>query len=147
MRVAQLLLEQRQPMIRFLGKRSPPKCKGHLLTLPALIHTQDVKACRDANEDCIAADHSPHVHPASPSNSLPDSFASYRQRAQQHGPLGPTRPSSMMGSGRSGASLGPVQPAKGQYFDRDELPVRFRRTAFTPEEIDAIETGGASLHA
>lgn len=48
-------------------------------------------------------------------------------------------------AGRSGASLGAVTPPKGEFFDRSELPNRFRRTPFSAEEIDAIETGGASL--
>ena len=88
------------------------------------------------------------MHPESPSDHLPDSFASYRSRAQQHGPLGPTRSTSTSSiHGRSGASLGSVEPGKGQVFDRAELPARFRRTPFSAEEIDAIETGGASLHA
>jgi small subunit ribosomal protein YMR-31 len=45
----------------------------------------------------------------------------------------------------SGHSLGPVAPAKGEYFDRNELPVRFRRSPIELAEIDAIETGGATL--
>jgi small subunit ribosomal protein YMR-31 len=38
-----------------------------------------------------------------------------------------------------------VKPPKGVFFDRNELPERFRRMAFTQDEIDAIDTGGASL--
>jgi len=49
--------------------------------------------------------------------------------------------------GQSGSSLGSVQPAKGEYFDRDELPARFRRTPFSLEEIEAINSGGASMFA
>jgi small subunit ribosomal protein YMR-31 len=45
----------------------------------------------------------------------------------------------------SGHSLGPVAPNKGEYFDRNELPVRFRRPPIDLAEIDAIETGGATL--
>lgn len=118
----QVAAQQRTPMIHFLGKRTPPK----------------------------SVDHTAHAHPAAPTNSLPDSFVSYRSKAQQHGPLN-HRPSvtSVGGAigGHSGRSLGPVEPARGQYFDRNELPPRFRRMPWTQVEIDAVETGGASLYA
>ncbi|RHZ68822.1 hypothetical protein CDV55_100700 [Aspergillus turcosus] len=109
----------RTPLIRFVGRRSVPQ----------------------------SVDHTPRPHPASPSGALPDSFAAYRSKAQQHGPLG--RASFSQGSiGRSaGASLGPVQPEQGQFFDRAELPARFHRLPWTEAEIEAIETGGASLYA
>lgn len=90
-------------------------------------------------------DHTPQPHPASPTSELPDSFASYRQRTTQHGPLHASPVSE--GAARSGASLGSVQPSKGVFFDRDELPVRFHRTPLVLEEIEAIETGGASMFA
>jgi len=108
-----------------------------------------------------SVDHTPHAHPASPSNTLPEgfgsasstsssssaSFSSYRQQAQQHGPLGRKSSQSTDGSlgSHSGHSLGSVAPVKGEYFDRNELPARFRRKPFTQDEIDAIETGGATL--
>ncbi|KAF7156870.1 hypothetical protein CNMCM5623_000715 [Aspergillus felis] len=109
----------RTPLIRFVGRRSVPQ----------------------------SIDHTPRPHPASPSGALPDSFAAYRSKAQQHGPLG--RASFSQGSvGRSaGASLGPVQPKQGEFFDRAELPTRFHRLPWTEAEIEAIETGGASLYA
>ncbi|TKA24731.1 hypothetical protein B0A50_05719 [Salinomyces thailandicus] len=125
-------------MIRFLGKRSTPK----------------------------KIDHSPQAHPASPSDELPESFASYRNRAQQHGPLGGQQqqsqsstksaaPSSSAGAaptygnigGRSASQLGPVEPAKGQYWDRNELPKRFHRARWTEAEMEALESGGASMSA
>jgi len=107
----------------------------------------------DPNKGTASVDHTPHAHPASPTHELPKdftsppkpssvSFSSYRQQAQQHGPLGKTTSS---GKGVSGHSLGPVAPAKGEYFDRNELPARFRRTPIDLSEIDAIETGGATL--
>ncbi|KAF2759780.1 hypothetical protein EJ05DRAFT_484689 [Pseudovirgaria hyperparasitica] len=122
MHATRALLQHRQPMIRFLGKRN----------IPAKL------------------DHSPHVHPASPSPSLPSSFAEYRQKAQQHGPLGGQQQSSSISYGgyigsRSGSSLGSVTPSEGQYFDRNDLPARFKRLAWSQAEIDAIESGGASL--
>ncbi|EEH21915.1 hypothetical protein PABG_04126 [Paracoccidioides brasiliensis Pb03] len=113
----------RTPLIKFIGKRSVPK----------------------------SVDHSPRVHPASPSPSLPESFASYRAKAQQHGPLNYTPQSNGIYGGaiggQTGASLGTVAPRKGEYFDRNELPERFRRMTWSQEEIDAVETGGASLFA
>ncbi|KAJ5235974.1 hypothetical protein N7489_006065 [Penicillium chrysogenum] len=88
----------RTPLIRFVGKRSVPK----------------------------SIDHSPRVHPASPTGSLPDSFATYRAKAQQHGPLGRSSFNSTVG-GTAGAALGPVKPQAGEFFDRAELPSRFGR--------------------
>lgn len=98
-------------------------------------------------------DHTPQPHPASPTHELPNSFASYRKKAQQHGPLGGSRSASIaaqyggyIGS-HTGKSLGSVQPAEGEYFDRNDLPARFRRTPWSQAEIDAIESGGASMFA
>ncbi|KAI9734721.1 MAG: hypothetical protein M1818_006708 [Claussenomyces sp. TS43310] len=120
---------ERTPMIKFIGKRAIPS----------------------------SVDHTPHAHPASPTHTLPEgfgsksqspssTFSSYRQQAQQHGPLGLSISRSSGGLGAtSGQSLGPVAPAEGEYFDRSELPARFQRTPFTQTEIDAIETGGATL--
>lgn len=92
-----------------------------------------------------SVDHTPRPHPASPTGVLPDSFAAYRSKAQQHGPLG--RASFTQGSiGRSpGVALGGVQPPQGEFFDRAELPRRFQRLPWSDAEIEAIETGGASL--
>ncbi|KAL1996973.1 hypothetical protein VTN49DRAFT_7838 [Thermomyces lanuginosus] len=111
----------RTPLIKFLGKR----------TVPASV------------------DHTPRAHPASPTQTLPDSFAAYRSKAQQHGPLNsPGRQSSLsyrpIGA-TPGAALGPVTPKPGEYFDRNELPERFRRMPWTEAEIEAVQTGGASL--
>ncbi|KAH7389293.1 hypothetical protein DE146DRAFT_758604 [Phaeosphaeria sp. MPI-PUGE-AT-0046c] len=124
MNATKMLQQGRQPMIRFLGKRSVPS----------------------------KVDHTPHVHPASPSNSLPESFASYRQKAQQHGPLNPgqrSNYSSIVGGhigGAPGTSFGRVEAGKGEYFDRSELPARFKRLSWTDAEMEAIESGGASMH-
>ncbi|OJD33544.1 ribosomal protein mitochondrial [Diplodia corticola] len=112
-------LAQRQPMIRFLGKHNPP-----------------------AN-----IDHTPRAHPAAPSQSLPESFASYRQKAQQHGPLNKRTFSSGSIGSQPGSALGSVNPGKGEYFDRSELPPRFGRLSWSAAEIEAIESGGASLVA
>ncbi|KAI9882145.1 MAG: hypothetical protein M1823_006109 [Watsoniomyces obsoletus] len=121
---AQAQTQARRPLIQFLGKRTAPK----------------------------SVDHTSHIHPAAPSEALPDSFVSYRSKAQQHGPL--TYRSSPISSlaggaigGHAGKSLGSVQPTRGEYFDRSELPSRFRRLGWTQVEIEAVETGGASLFA
>lgn len=96
-------------------------------------------------------DHSPQAHPASPTKSLPDSFATYRAKAQQHGPLGGhiTSINGAYGAigGNSARSLGSIQPKQGEYFDRNDLPSRFQRTIWTEEEIEAVTSGGASLFA
>lgn len=138
MQATRRLLQHRQPMIRFLGKRHAPK----------------------------QIDHSPHAHPASPSDHLPESFAQYRNRAIQHGPLGGQQSQqSMPSSAHAGASagsevtspygaigghsareLGSVQPPKGEFWDRNELPSRFHRARWTEAEIEAVESGGASLY-
>jgi len=110
------LLSQRTPLIKFLGKRTTP----------------------------AKVDHTPQTHPAAP-EPLPNSFASYRKKAQQHGPLNTTYTSSI--GSHSGASLGPVEAGKGVNFDRSELPARYQRTPWTSAEIDAIESGGASTWA
>lgn len=91
-------------------------------------------------------DHTPRVHPASPVSALPDSFAAYRAKAQQHGPLGRAQFSGRVGS-LPGSSLGPIAPQTGEFFDRAELPARFGRLPWTEAEIEAIETGGASMYA
>ncbi|EXJ77496.1 hypothetical protein A1O3_09722 [Capronia epimyces CBS 606.96] len=123
--------QHRTPLIKFIGKHNPPK----------------------------TLDHTPKPHPASPTHSLPDSFKTYRSKAQQHGPLGgqghaspfqaPT--SGIMTYGRIGGTpgelLGPVEPKDGEYFDRNDLPKRFWRAQWTEEEIEAVNSGGAGLFA
>ena len=119
MNATKILQQGRQPLIRFLGKRSTPS----------------------------KVDHTPHAHPASPTNSLPESFASYRQKAQQHGPLNQTSNYSTGVGSSPGSSLGPVEAGNGFFFDRSELPARFQRLSWSQAEIDAIESGGASQFA
>ncbi|KAI5282928.1 hypothetical protein KEM54_002461 [Ascosphaera aggregata] len=114
----------RVPLIKFLGKR----------TIPSSI------------------DHSPKPHPMSPAHHLPDSFKTYRAKAQQHGPLAARTAFNSGGNGggvgnSAGASLGSIEPRAGEVFDRSELPRRFHRLAWSEAEIEAIETGGASLCA
>lgn len=47
--------------------------------------------------------------------------------------------------GSTARQLGSVQPKEGEFWDRNELPKRFRRTAFSEAEMEAIESGGASM--
>jgi len=100
-----------------------------------------------ANQLNTDVDHTPQAHPASPTHSLPESFASYRQKAQQHGPLNQSRDYSSGVGSTPGSSLGPVEAGKGFYFDRSELPARFQRMSWSQAEIEAIESGGASMFA
>ncbi|TKW53777.1 hypothetical protein CTA1_1202 [Colletotrichum tanaceti] len=118
---------ERVPSIRFLGRRSIPS----------------------------SIDHTPAPHPASPTGKLPanfgngsaspkhTSFSTYRDHAQQHGPL--QRSVSASVGGASGHSLGSVVPQSGVAFDRSELPARFRRQPIDMAEIEAVESGGAAL--
>lgn len=102
-----------------------------------------------------SVDHAPHPHPASPTHSLPESwgksshntFSSYRDHAQQFGPLRKTIKSADGIGGHSARELGPIEPPKGYAFDRNELPARFRRTPLTMAEIEVIESGGAAAFA
>lgn len=82
-------------------------------------------------------------------NELPSSFASYRKKAQQHGPLNHI-PSAFVGGhigGAAGRNLGPIEAGKGLYFDRSELPARFQSPSMTMAEIELLESGGASAFA
>ncbi|KAH7368088.1 hypothetical protein B0T11DRAFT_295790 [Plectosphaerella cucumerina] len=121
---------ERVPSIRFIGRRSTPS----------------------------SIDHTPRPHPESPTGSLPEgfgsgsssrsaNFSSYRQHAQQHGPLQKTiRGDGPAGiGGASGYELGSVTPPKGMFFDSSELPARFRRQPIPLAELEAVESGGASL--
>lgn len=38
-----------------------------------------------------------------------------------------------------------MEPAEGEVLDRNMLEERFHRTRWTPEEMEAIDSGGASL--
>jgi small subunit ribosomal protein YMR-31 len=124
---------ERTPLIRFIGPR----------TIPASV------------------DHTPKPHPASPLGELPSnfsaygngdnssrhaSFSSYRDHAQQHGPLQKSIRYSAGGIGGSaGSQLGDVNPPQGVFFDTSELPARFRRAPIDLAEIEAVESGGAAV--
>jgi hypothetical protein len=47
--------------------------------------------------------------------------------------------------GCTARQLGSVKPKEGEFWDRNELPKRFRRTVYSEAEMEAIESGGASL--
>ena len=38
-----------------------------------------------------------------------------------------------------------MSPGKGEVWDRSELPKRFGRLAWSEEEIEAVELGGAGM--
>lgn len=99
----------RSPLIQFLGKRSVPE----------------------------SIDHTPRKHPQDPHSALPNSFAEYRARAQQHGPLTGYR------SASSSAGSGKFQPRSNMPLDRNELPKRFWRLPISSAEIEAVQSGGA----
>lgn len=135
---------ERTPLIRFMGKRSIPCTYSDSQCALQFVLTFKI----------ASIDHSARPHPASPTHELPagfveaqksSSFSSYRQNAQQHGPLGRSARSDGTIGSLSGRALGSVAPNKGEYFDRSELPARFRRTPIDLAEIDAIETGGATV--
>jgi small subunit ribosomal protein YMR-31 len=112
-------------------------------------------------QSTASVDHTPKPHPASPQGELPAnfsaygngdnsarhaSFSSYRDHAQQHGPLQKSIRSSAGGIGGSaGAQLGEITPPKGVFFDSSELPARFRRAPIELAEIEAVESGGAAV--
>lgn len=132
----------------------PPLLPLHANTTGLLgIHSRDFKLTSLCSA-IAAVDHTPRPHPASPSQSLPsdfsaNSFSEYRQRSQQYGPLQKTWARTSEGGigGASGNALPSIEAGKGLFFDRDELPARFRRNTWTVEEIEAIESGGASAFA
>jgi len=158
---------ERQPMIRFLGPRTVPGSYHQAPPKPAstTFFLQHKKLTQGAKR-IAEVDHSPHPHPASPTGALPKdfaqshaasasnngsrhaSFSTYRDHAQQFGPLQKTiRPAAEKGiGGTAGADLGAVQPPKGYFFDRTELPSRFfRKVPLDMAEIEAVESGGAAL--
>lgn len=155
---------QRTPLIRFVGRHEIPgkplpptrltqPVSLDLVTLSSTPHAR-IECRKNPELTCPPAkiDHSPQPHPASPTGSLPagfgaggnshTSFSSYRDSAQQHGPL---RKSVGRIGGAPGSALGPVAAPKGQFFDRSELPARFRRAPIDLAEIEAVESGGAAL--
>ncbi|GKT66165.1 ribosomal protein ymr-31 [Colletotrichum tofieldiae] len=107
---------ERTPSIRFLGRRTIPSSPTG--KLPANFGNGS----------------------ASPKHT---NFSAYRDHAQQHGPL--QRSISSGVGGTSGHNLGPVVPPSGIFFDRSELPARFRRQPLDLAEIEAVESGGAAL--
>ena len=137
------LAQSRTPLIKFLGKRSSPS----------------------------QVDHTPHLHPADPHPSLPDSFAEsfvkYREQVSNPGSYNSSQPSSsssQSGSkggpprpqptkaygaigGKSGKDLGSVKASDGEFFDRSELPRRFQPLVWEEKEIDAVNSAGASFYS
>ncbi|KAK9470415.1 uncharacterized protein V1510DRAFT_399460 [Dipodascopsis tothii] len=101
------IIARRTPLIRFLGKRVYPE----------------------------NVDHSPKLHPQDPHKELPASFAQYRLRAIQHGPLA---------TGGASFHSSSIAPADGEVFSRSQLPSRYRYIELDMDEIDTINSGGAA---
>ncbi|KAK9366702.1 hypothetical protein V1509DRAFT_628829 [Lipomyces kononenkoae] len=80
-------------------------------------------------------DHTPRVHPQDPHSELPVSFKQYRLRAQQYGPLS-----------TSTIRSGPITAAPGEHFSRNDLPTRYRYIGLEADEIDLINSGGATSY-
>jgi small subunit ribosomal protein YMR-31 len=130
--------QHRTPSIQFIGKRHAPG---------KFIYTYGVFTHTNILTEAGAADaQQPQAHPAAPTQSLPTTFKQYRVKATQHGPLHSAPAIGYIGAS-TGHALGDVAPPKGVAFDRDELPSRFARLAWTPEEIEAVESAGASAFA
>lgn len=83
-------------------------------------------------------DHTPRLHPQDPQAFLPKSFAEYRIRASQHGPLTGYKVA-------SSSTAIPSKPRVGEYVDRNELPKRFWRLRLSKPEMQAIEDGAALI--
>ncbi|ODV91709.1 hypothetical protein CANCADRAFT_74955 [Tortispora caseinolytica NRRL Y-17796] len=96
----QALILWHKPLIHFIGRRSWQKA------------TQDL---------------APKLHPLDPHKELPSSFAAYRLKAQQHGPL-------VKSSGL---------PNAGEVIARFQLPKRFQYPVVEDLEIDIVNSGGA----
>lgn len=73
-----------------------------------------------------------------------DSFAAYRSRAYQHGPLHQASFMRALANSRSGASEKALN-SRGEYIDHGDLSSQTHHLPWTEAEIDAIESGGASL--
>ncbi|KAF7543836.1 hypothetical protein G7046_g9922 [Stylonectria norvegica] len=128
----------------------------------AAVHAERTPLIKFVGHHNIPAnvDHSSKPHPASGQGNLPESFSaygngsaasahanfsSYRDHAQQHGPLQKSIRSSDGIGGSAGSNLGAVAPPSGVFFDVSELPARFRRAPLSAAEIEAVESGGAAF--
>jgi small subunit ribosomal protein YMR-31 len=145
---------ERTPLIRFIGPRTIPGKLANAAPSPSYVAFTD-------QTKTASVDHTPKPHPASPLGELPSnfsaygngdnssrhaSFSSYRDHAQQHGPLQKSIRYSAGGIGGSaGSQLGDVNPPQGVFFDTSELPARFRRAPIDLAEIEAVESGGAAV--
>ena len=114
-----------KPLINFIGKRSW-----------GTFHPFSFYPLSFLAEEFVAAveSHEPQPHPQAPNNQLPKpvtDFKRYRANAQQHGPLARAGHFPSRQASANNADVDVV-------FDRDELPARFRRMIFSPDEMEAI---------
>lgn len=151
---------ERTPLIKFVGPRTIPGKFFSLSDWPSLVNWYKSRHSNMISSPLANVDHTPKPHPASPLGKLPESwagygngaaasshasFSTYRDHAQQHGPLQKSVRSDGGIGGTSGANLGAVEAPQGVFFDASGLPTRFQRRALTAAEIDAIESGGAAM--
>ncbi|KAF7623079.1 hypothetical protein F9C07_2286512 [Aspergillus flavus] len=106
----------RAPRIRALGQHFVTRSAGQPSRLPSMSSTR----------------------------SSYDSFAAYRSRAYQHGPLHQASFMRALANSRSGAYEKALN-SRGEYIDHGDLSSQTHHLPWTEAEIDAIESGGASL--
>ena len=80
----------------------------------------------------------------SSASSSYDSFAAYRARAYQHGPLHQASLMRRFVNSGSSTSQKSVNPSR-EYIDRMDFSSQPHHLPYTEAEIDAIESGGATL--
>ncbi|KAB8259934.1 hypothetical protein BDV32DRAFT_138456 [Aspergillus pseudonomiae] len=88
--------------------------------------------------------HPSRLSSMSPAGSSYDSFAAYRSRAYQHGPL---HHASLMRGSLNSSSVTSEEfiNSSREYLDHRNLSSQTHHLPWTEAEIDAIESGGASL--
>ncbi|KAK6831797.1 hypothetical protein RU639_002888 [Aspergillus parasiticus] len=106
----------RAPRIRALGQHFVTRSVGHPSRSPSMSST----------------------------SSSYDSFAAYRSRAYQHGPLHQASLMRGLVNSRSAASEKSLI-FRDEYIDHGDLSSQTHHLPWTEAEIDAIESGGASL--
>ncbi|KAG6918511.1 hypothetical protein DXG01_013873 [Tephrocybe rancida] len=106
-----------QPLIKFLGKRLYPNSK--LACLVIVVKCLDIAS---------SAPSTPHAHPAAPAE-LKSRFAEFVKKFEASGPTASTTLAS--------------KSVLGEFWD---APERLWKQDIEEAEIDAILSGGASLH-
>ncbi|KAE8139508.1 hypothetical protein BDV38DRAFT_280862 [Aspergillus pseudotamarii] len=92
----------------------------------------------------LSVGHQPRSISMSSASSSYDSFAAYRTRAYQHGPLHQASLMRRFVNSGSGTSRKPINPSR-EYIDRVDFSSQTHHLPYTEAEIDAIESGSATL--